>query len=98
MEKEFAAHREDFHEFTLEEYLGVPVEFIEIEWDNKVLQWLGKHCFSIYMLQRLPMIIFGKTTLVHHSVVFTALTLACALLLAWAFTAMTDRIDKRVFA
>lgn len=68
------------------------------QWDNKVLQWLGKHCFSIYMLQRLPMIIFGKTTLVHHSVVFTALTLACALLLAWAFTAMTDRIDKRVFA
>ena len=44
------------------------------------------------------MIILGKTALVHHSVAFTALTLVCALLLAWAFTGMTDRIDKRVFA
>ena len=66
--------------------------------DNKVLQWLGKHCFSIYILQRLPMIVLGRTSLVHQPVVFTAITLVCALLLAWAFTAMTDSIDKRIFA
>ena len=69
-----------------------------VQCDNKALQWLGKHCFSIYMLQRLPMIILGKTTLTHHSVVFAVFTLVCALLLAWAFTGMTDRIDKKVFA
>lgn len=66
--------------------------------DNKVLQWLGKHCFSIYMLQRLPMIVLGRTPLVRQNVIFTAVTLVCALLLAWAFTAMTDRIDKKRFA
>lgn len=66
--------------------------------DNKVLQWLGRHCFSIYMLQRLPMIVLGRTQLVHQPVVFTAVTLVCALLLAWAFTGMTDRIDKKLFA
>ena len=66
--------------------------------DNKVLQWLGKHCFSIYMLQRLPMIVLSKTPLVQHAVAFTAVSLVCALLLAWAFTGMTDSIDKRLFA
>ena len=69
-----------------------------VKCDNIVLQWLGKHCFSIYILQRLPMIVLDRTSLGNQPIVFTAITLVCALLLAWAFTAMTDRIDKRVFA
>ena len=69
-----------------------------VKCDNKVLQWLGKHCFSIYILQRLPMIVLSRTSLGQQPVVFTAITFVCSLLLAWAFTGMTDRIDKRVFA
>ena len=68
-----------------------------VQCDNRVLQWLGRHCFSIYMLQRLPMIVLDKISLVHQPVAFTAITLTCALLLAWAFTGITDRIDKRLF-
>lgn len=69
-----------------------------VKWNNMVLRWLGNHCFSIYILQRLPMIVLSRSTLVNHPVFFTALSMVFAILLAWAFTGMTDRIDKRIFA
>lgn len=66
--------------------------------DNKALQWLGKHCFSLYILQRIPMIILSNTPLVEKPILFTAAVIAVALPLAGLFTAVTDRIDKRIFA
>ena len=69
-----------------------------VKTDNAILQWLGKHCFSIYMLQRLPMILLEKTQLVNYPFLFTGIVLAMVLILAYCFNLLTDRIDSRVFA
>ena len=69
--------------------------FIKI--NNTVLQWLGKHCFSIYMLQRIPMLLFQNTCLREMPVLFTATTLFTTLFLAWSFTKVSDRIDYTFF-
>ena len=66
--------------------------------DNKALQWLGKHCFSLYILQRLPMILFSRTQLVEKPILFSAAVIVAAIPLAALFTAVTDQIDKRIFA
>ncbi len=76
--------------------LTAVTSFIKI--DNAILQWLGKHCFSIYILQRLPMLVLGNTALVNKSLVFTGIILICTLFLAWIFTKMTDRLDVKLFS
>ncbi len=35
--------------------------------NNKALTWLGNHVFSVYILQRIPMIIFTKLNIDFHS-------------------------------
>ena len=69
-----------------------------VKLDNSALQWLGNHCFSIYMLQRIPMIILSHFGWQDHKIVFTATVLVFAFLLAWGFKGMTDFIDKKLFA
>ena len=69
-----------------------------IKLDTHSLHWLGKHCFSIYMLQRIPMIVFSRFGLQDNKYLFTILVVASALLLAWAFTKLTDVLDNRLFA
>lgn len=70
--------------------------FIKV--DNPVLQWLGKQCFAIYIIQRIPMIIFSHWGLQSNPIVFTTLVIAFALLLAWGFTRVTDYFDTKLFS
>lgn len=69
-----------------------------VKLDNPLLQWLGKHCFSLYILQRIPMILLSHFGWQDHKFLFTSAVIFLALLLAWGFTAMTDFIDKKLFA
>lgn len=69
-----------------------------VKLDNLALQWLGKHCFSIYMLQRIPMIVFSHFGLQDNKYLFSILVIASALLLAWGFTKLTDALDIKLFA
>ena len=76
--------------------LTAVISFVRI--DNAILQWLGKHCFPIYILQRIPMIALSNTALVNKSLLFTGIILVSSLLLAWVFTKVTDRLDAKLFA
>ena len=69
-----------------------------VKLDNPVLQWLGKHCFSIYMLQRIPMIVLSQFGMQNNKFVFTTVVIVTALLLAWGFTKATDALDTKLFA
>ena len=70
--------------------------FIKV--NNPVLQWLGKQCFAIYIIQRIPTIIFSHWGLQRNPIVFTTLVIVFALLLAWGFTRVTDYFDKKLFS
>lgn len=78
--------------------LAVTVFSTWVKLDNPLLQWLGKHCFSLYILQRIPMILLSHFGWQDHNIHFTAVSIVLALLLAWGFTALTDSIDKKLFA
>lgn len=68
-----------------------------VKLDNPALQWLGKHSFSIYMLQRIPMIIFSWLGLQTNKFLFTTLIIISALLLSWVFTKLTNMLDNKLF-
>ena len=70
---------------------------VKVKIDNGILRWLGKHAFSIYILQRLPMILLRHWGLSENILLFSALSLVATLLLAAGFQKLTDFVDKKCF-
>lgn len=60
--------------------------------NNQILQWLGIHSFSIYILQRLPMILL-KHIGVSDVILFTAAAFFMTLLLGWIFNLCVKKLD-----
>lgn len=64
---------------------------------NRVLHWLGINAFSIYILQRIPMILASEYGFNVKPVLFMAISISTSILLAWGFTKITDRVDQKLF-
>lgn len=79
--------------------LSIILITMKIKFGNKILDWLGNHAFSIYMLQRIPMIILYKTGFLqnqpHISFVITVLV---TMIVAGLFDKLTGFIDCRIFS
>jgi len=64
---------------------------------NRILHWCGTHLFPLYILQRIPMIIFQKLGLADYSIaLFFAVCAVCTVLLTIPFDFVTDRIWKKI--
>ncbi len=61
---------------------------------NRFLCYCGKHLFSLFILQRLPMMILAKTPLVDIIPVFFLCSLVITFLLSWLF----DRIVPHIWS
>ena len=70
----------------------------KVQLNGKFLAYCGKHLFSLYIVQRLPMIALGKTALAAHTYWYLAACFAITLPLAWAFEKVTDPLLDRVCA
>ena len=70
---------------------------IKVQLNNKVLRWLGKYAFSIYILQRLPMILLKHLGLAENLWLFSTVSIAATLFVAFAYQKCTDLVDKRLF-
>lgn len=65
---------------------------------NNLLKWFGNHVFSIYILQRIPMILLAQTSLnEHHKYIFLILSVLITIFIAIAFDSFTGKIWKRVY-
>lgn len=54
--------------------------------DNKVLRWCGKHLFGLYILQRIPMILFSELGLASYNIyLYFAVCFVSSVILAWLF-------------
>lgn len=73
--------------------LTVSLFSTHLKFGNQSLHWLGEHCFSIYILQRLPMIVFSHFGLAHSKYLFAGAVIPCTLLIAWGFTHFTNYLD-----
>lgn len=64
---------------------------------NRVLAWLGKHSFSVYLLQRIPMIILNHFGIsVWNRWLFIAASAAATCLLSWGFDRMMAIITGKI--
>lgn len=64
---------------------------------NPVLSMLGRHVFSIYILQRIPMIVFKSLGLVNNNLNYFCLCFAATLLMAIVFDALMKKLDAKLF-
>ena len=98
----FAAH----HFWGIDIYGGVACLFCLVvmlfsSWikvGNPVLAWAGKNAFTIYIIQRLPMIVFSFYGLNMHPVLFMMAVIPVTFLLAEGLSRLYKRIDKRIYA
>ena len=70
---------------------------MKINISNSILEYFGKHIFSIYMLQRIPMIIFTEIGLNRHPYQFVVASFVSTLFISAAFDFVTDKIDALIF-
>lgn len=75
--------------------LGV-MATMKIQVGNKVLHWLGGQVFTVYILQRLPMMLLEKWGLSAYPYAFFIVSLAATLLLAAGFDWCLKRFDRVV--
>lgn len=60
---------------------------------NKIIMWCGKNLFELYILQRIPMIIFKQIGLSEFNVyLYFVLCMIATLLLVWPFKYVTNNL------
>lgn len=62
---------------------------------NPVLKWLGKNTFTVYIIQRLPMIVFSEWGLNQHRYLFVLLALIATGLLAEGLSRLNKAVDSK---
>lgn len=77
--------------------LTIVVVTMKFNINNKILIFLGTHLFSIYILQRLPMIVMSNLG-VENKYLFVILSIAVTIPLALLFDFAVGKIDKKVFS
>lgn len=68
----------------------------KLDMNNKYLQWLGTHAFSIYIIQRLPMNLFAHLGLDANPYIFAALSIPSALFFAYLYNKILAILDLKV--
>lgn len=70
---------------------------MRITFKNKIIMWCGTNLFELYILQRIPMILFKQIGLSEFNVyLYFILCLISTLLLVWPFKYITDKLWKLV--
>ncbi len=70
---------------------------IKMRVSNKILQWLGKYSFSIYIVQRLPMMLLSHFGINENIAIFSIVSVVATLLVAFVYQKCTSMIDKKLF-
>lgn len=78
--------------------LGIVMMTLKVKIGNPVLEWFGNHVFSVYMLQRLPMILLTHLGVAErHKYAFLLASLVITVLLAEIFDRCTGTIYSKIW-
>ena len=70
----------------------------KLSFGNPVLLWLGKHTFPVYILQRIPYILFREWGLLTFNLpLYFIACVGCTLLLAFLFNRFTEWLDGLIW-
>ncbi len=61
---------------------------------NRAVKYLGDHLFSLYILQRIPMMILSRTPLTNYKITFFALSAVVTLALGFVFDKSIGKLVK----
>lgn len=70
---------------------------MKVKIGNPILSTLGKHVFSIYILQRIPMLLIRHFGITDNSFNFILLSFPATLIIAFVFDKAISYIDKKLF-
>lgn len=70
---------------------------MKVKINNNILQWFGSHVFSVYILQRIPMIILSHFGFNSHRYAFIAVSFVLTVCLAYMFDVAMAKLDKVLF-
>lgn len=83
--------------FSILAVLLIMLITMKIKIGNPVLDFFGRHIFSIFILQRIPMIVLRHLGLTDNKYLFIVLSLIITIPLALAFDTLVSKLDKIVF-
>lgn len=66
--------------------------------NNKVLKWLGDNLFWMYILQRIPMLIFRYVGLAKYEYKFAIACLISTVILSFIFSKIFKKIDEKILS
>ena len=70
---------------------------MKINIQNPILNWLGKNLFWLYILQRIPMLILQYYRITNYPYLFFIVSFIATILLAYEFSFIFQKIDKKLF-
>lgn len=70
---------------------------MKIRIGNDILNWFGSHVFSIYILQRIPMMVFTELGMADHRYSFITLSFLATLVLAVLFDTALSKLDALIW-
>ncbi len=78
--------------------LGLTLITMKVKIESNLLKWFGEHIFSIYILQRIPMIILKDIGVAdRHKYIFVILSIAVTCAMAEIFDVLTGKLSKRIW-
>lgn len=69
---------------------------LKIRIDNGLLRWLGIHSFSIYILQRLPMILYAHMGWNTNAVMYMIVVACTTFVLSIVYDSLTSKLIKKI--
>ncbi len=70
---------------------------MKVSFRSKVLSWFGEHVFSVYILQRIPMILLNRCGLAaQNRYGFIIGVIVMTIFLAMIFDYLVGKLDKRI--
>ncbi|MBQ3084255.1 MAG: acyltransferase family protein [Clostridia bacterium] len=77
--------------------LLIAVLMMKLNISSSILDWFGRHIFSFFMLQRIPMLLLKHFGFAKEPYFFMVLCFVGTVLLATAFDAMIEKLDPILF-
>ena len=82
--------------FTLSACCLIIMFTMKFQIQNPVLLWIGTHSFSLFILQRIPMILLRHSR-ITESILFTAISWIAVSIIAFCFNILIHKIDRMLF-
>lgn len=83
--------------FSILAVLLIMMITMKVKVGNTILDFFGEHIFSIFILQRIPMIVLKQLGFTHYKYTFIVLSFIFTICLALVFDNLVPKLDKKIF-